>query len=281
MNPDDRASLLEWCKRWRGSFVELRHRPAGTRGVVLSEVQLGDETGEQLIETASRDARNRPPGRLRYEFRAIDVATGRVKDTWSASWHQVGDGSSDDSDDGTSSDGSIIAHVRQLHRHFEVMFKGTLGHTNQILELQSQLITDLTDRAHRLQQEKQALALADDTRREKQHERDIAIVAEAGKSEERAAIWESIRMWVPIALARLNNGTAVIPTSATANELVMYELLRSLSAEQLGTVLAGMKPAQQTALMSLLRSALPVVDRGKSDGNQLDADALTTTNTAS
>lgn len=267
---EDRDALSRWVARYLGRTVEVRYRPAGTRGVVLMEEQLGDESTTTMLDTCSRDARGRPAGRLRYEFRVIDVGTGRVRDTWSFSFHQSG--TEDEQDETSHLDGSALGQVRQAQRFAEACFKLTIGNLQTVLTMQQATINELGDKLVAIEREKRELLLADETRKEAQHSRDAEIVRIAGDNERRAMMWDSIRLWVPIALARLNDGRAVLPGNATANELVMYELLRSMSEQQLGELLARLDDKQRTAVLTLLRAAMPVVDAKNAAGGDAKLD---------
>lgn len=269
---DDRDALVRWCARHLSRTVECRYRPAGTRGVVLSEDTITEETASTLIETCTRDARGRPSGRLRYEFRILDLATGRVRDTWSISWHQQASG--DEEQDETSHlDGSALGQVRQAQRFSEALFRMTIGSLATVLQTQQAAITDLTDKLVSMEREKRELLVADDARRDRQHERDAAIVRQAGEDQRRMAIWDSIRLWVPVALARLNDGKGVLPETPSANELVMYELLRSMSEEQLGQLMLRLDDRQRAAVMTLIRAAQPVVERSNTNGTPVAGEA--------
>lgn len=258
LNNEDRESFRRWCTRRLGATIELRYRPAGTRGVVLAEVRLEEATIDELMATALRDSSNRPSGRVRYEWRDVDPSTGRVRDTWSASWHSSAQ-DEHEQDESSHLDGSALALVRQAQRWAEGSLKVALGNTQQLLQLQSDALAQAHDTIARLSAENANLRAKDDDRTARQHEHELAIVKSADEQTRRASMWESFRLWVPAALAQINGGRSVLPGTATANELVAYELLRSMNDEQLKTWMMTLRPEQQASVMTLLQKAIPVV----------------------
>lgn len=159
----------------------------------------------------------------------------------------------DDTEDGGEIDSEPATKnglVSQLMRHNEALMRTAVASTGQIIQLQNRVIARQQEHIETMMGKHFDTTVELEGLVSQRHERDLATKRAAFKIEQTKEIVGKVTQLLPVVVNKIA-GKKVMPEKVTPKDVMIRELMGSLTTEQMNTVASALKPEQMILLSEI------------------------------
>lgn len=159
----------------------------------------------------------------------------------------------DDSEDGGEIDSEPATQkgiVSQLMRHNEALMRTAVASTGQIIQLQNRVIARQQEHIETMMGKHFDTTVELEGLISQRHERDLQTRQAAFKMEQTKEIVGKVSQLVPVVVNKLA-GKKVMPEKVTPKDVMIRELMGSLTPEQMNVIAQTLKPEQMITLSEI------------------------------
>ncbi len=241
-----RLELLSAQQGFKGEPIQTWERQDSPE---MFEVGNADNLVSDIVRQAQEYADSFGQGTHRFVLRTEQYLGGKAKHAF-----RIQSEDSEESEAGGSDAPNMTGLLAQVLRHNEVLLRTHLQGSTAMVATLARRLGDNEEYVAKLLSERNRQFDELEEARSKQTDRDLELMKLTNSESRKEAGFQKLLQLAPAVVNRLA-GKSLIPEKQTPLELMISDLAKSLSPDQVQTIASVLNPQQQITLMEAFRAA--------------------------